>query len=113
MARATADIRCRIAYLLDCPRKAKQSRAALTEGPRLLRRVAPRNDSETHFASSAIKAANDPPLPAPPRHLRPPPGAAAIGRDRRGGVSRRVPLVQPAREGPAGGRAARPAAHAH
>ncbi len=57
--------------LIGAPRgviasKAKQSRATLTQGPRLLRRVAPRNDSETRFASSAIKAANDPPLPAPP-----------------------------------------------
>src|SRR6266446_3394656 len=58
-------------------------------------------------APASGKPRNAPPLPAPPRHLGPQPGAPAARRDRRGGVSRRVSLVQPAREGSAGGRAAR------
>ena len=39
--------------------------------------------------------------------LRPQPGAAAAPRDRRGRLCRRLPLVQPAREGSAAGRARR------
>src|SRR5579885_1524614 len=59
------------------------------------------------FCASLSPASYEPPVSALARHFRSQPGAAAAGRHRRRGVSRRLPLVQPAREGVAPGRTAR------